>query len=71
MNVKDQVAQALREELKNIGYGVGTINAGQLSDHLAQSAIVALRDLPLGSFDGWLHEDIGRFRRLLDEAVRK
>lgn len=39
----NQVATALREELKRIGYGVGTINADQLSDALTRVAIEAMR----------------------------
>lgn len=44
MTMVERVAMALREELKNIGYGVGTINAGQLSDVLARAAIEAMRE---------------------------
>jgi hypothetical protein len=39
----ERVKLALREELKRIGYGVGTINAAQLADALARAAIAAMR----------------------------
>ncbi len=44
MSMIERVANALREELQKIGYGVGTINAGQLSDALARAAIEAMRE---------------------------
>lgn len=40
----ERVTEALRNELQKIGYGVGTINAGQLSDALARAAIAAMRE---------------------------
>lgn len=41
---KERVARALRAKLQDIGYGVGTINAGQLADALARAAIEAMRE---------------------------
>ena len=41
--MEDQVARALRDKLQKIGYGVGTINAGQLADALARPAIESMR----------------------------
>ncbi len=44
--ITDHVTKSLCEELHKIGYGVGTINAGQLASALAQAAIKAMRVLP-------------------------
>jgi hypothetical protein len=49
----EQVATALLEELKKVGYGVGTINAGQLSDALAPAAIDAVRSYLKEHDDGF------------------
>jgi len=40
--MQERVAIALRDELVQIGYGIGTINAGQLSEVLARAAIGAI-----------------------------
>lgn len=42
--MSERVTKAIRDELINIGYGVGTINAGQLSDALFRVAIEAMRE---------------------------
>lgn len=48
--LEERVTKAIRDELRNIGYGVGTINADQLSAVLARAAVsvipIDLNDQP-------------------------
>lgn len=41
--MRERVAAAIRDELRKIGYGVGTINADQLAAALSGPAIAAMR----------------------------